>query len=1118
LHYSIGTGSINAEAPKPAFGFGEVVTPENFIMTSLLVSPLSTDDERLLTDRLLRGSAISVGATALVGGILIPLTAPTPLWGIYFATVGVMFVMCLLVLWLRQRGFIKAAGWVLIGVTWSVITTTALTSGGVYSSAYVGYVAVVMLAGLVLGRAASLFVTLATVLVALVMAIATLGGWLPPQTHAPLQWWAVSALLLSISAVIQQFSSHTLSTVVTRARHSEADYRALFEESPDGIMIANTHNQFELVNSAACQLLGVTPRELIGKRPVDIMAPEDLVRLPIGDPEDLRVLGGRKRERVIVNKSGARVTVIISSSYMADGRFQYTLQDITERKQAEAALRESENRFRTLVENLPDVFARYDRDLNFLYISPRGSLLSGKPSETFIGRRNHDLDIAPELAERWDAAIAQVFETGQSTSMEYELPLVKDVLFFEALAIPEHDEQGRLVSVLTVSRDVTRRIRAQEALKNSEDMYRRAIEAAGAVPYYLDYVTDRYRFVGDKMTEITGYPAEEIVPALMGAIEQEYQLLGEAAGLTKAEAVQLSRTGKIRVWKNDSRISTKSGESRWVSDTSVQVLDETGNATGAIGIVQDITERKQAELALRNSEELHRRAIEAAGAVPYYRDHIVGAYTLMGDGILPMTGYSPSEMSLQLFDSMVTERVMMGEAADFTSPDATVLARSGKLSVWQCDYKIKRRDGTYRWIADSAVEVLNENGISRGSVGILQDITERKEAMEEVQRLNADLEQRVAYRTEALSASEARFRGMNDASPLGIFVDDATGACVYSNAVYQDITGLTPEAALGSGWLSAVHVADRDSVVAAWDAAYRRTPFRYEQVYRVRRRDGRIAWVSVKASTMHSGETLLGYVGTLEDITVRVEAEDSLRRRTAQLEAANQELEAFSYSVSHDLRAPLRAIDGFSRLLLQEHGSALSPDAGRYLNKVRENTQGMSSLIDDLLEFSRLGRHSLRLQYMSSTDLDALVHRVANDACAAVPERRFKLFVGDLPPCEADLSLLTQVFVNLLTNAVKFTKPREVAKIEIGSLSADDGPAYFVRDNGVGFDMKYVQKVFGVFQRLHTAEEFEGTGVGMAIAQRIVQRHNGRIWAESVINRGTTFCFTIGKARMAEGL
>ncbi len=963
-------------------------------MTSVFNPPTLADADSTLAVRLLKGASISVATTALIGAVLIPLTAPPQLWPLYFSIVSVIFLTCLLAFWMMRRGVTQWASWLLVAVIWVGITVTAITSGGVQSTAYIGYVGAIMLAGLLLGGGASVAVTVLSAGVGLTMAVGALNGWLPPfEAPSSLQWWAISALLLAVCALIQQFASGTLALIIKRARDSEANYRMLFEEAPEGILIADASNRFVMANPAACQMLGYSVEEFMGKGLVDLIAPEDLERLPIGQPEEIRASGGRKRERLVAHKDGERVPIIISSRYMADGRYQYILQDITELKQTEAA-----------------------------------------------------------------------------------------------------------------------RKRAEEALRQSESVYRRAIEAAGAVPYYLDYRTGQYVFMGDKITEITGYSFDKITPDLMSNIEQEYQLLGEAAGLTKEEAVGRVRAGQIRVWKNDSRIRTHGGESRWVSDTSVQMTDEDGTVVGAIGIVQDITERKQAELALRYSEGLHRRAIEAAGAVPYYRDHTLGAFTFMGEGIRQMTGYGPGEMTPQFFDTLVVERVMMGESASASPQDAIRRARTGQLSIWQCDYKVRRKDGAYRWLADSAVEVLVESGLSRGSVGILQDITERKEALEEVQRLNAELEQRVAYRTEALHTSEARFRATNDASPLGIFVDDPQGECVYTNAVYQNITGLSADQSLGQNWIGAVHPGDRDTVAARWEEACRRSPFRYEQVYRIRRRDGRVVWVSVKASAMRDGETLLGYVGTVEDITARVEAEESLRQRTAQLEAANKELEAFSYSVSHDLRAPLRAMDGFSRLLVEQYSDTLEPEARRYLHKVRDNAQQMGRLIDDLLAFSRLGRHALRLQYITSTDLVTLARRVADEACAAAANRRFKVFVGDLPPCEADYSLLTQVFVNLLTNAVKFTKPRTVAEIEIGSLSADEGPAYFVRDNGVGFDMQYAPKVFGVFQRLHRMEDFEGTGVGLAIVQRIIHRHGGRIWVEAAPDKGATFCFTIGKA------
>ena len=232
------------------------------------------------------------------------------------------------------------------------------------------------------------------------------------------------------------------------------------------------------------------------------------------------------------------------------------------------------------------------------------------------------------------------------------------------------------------------------------------------------------------------------------------------------------------------------------------------------------------------------------------------------------------------------------------------------------------------------------------------------------------------------------------------------------------------------------------------------------------------------------------------------ELEDRVMERTTELTAANKEMEAFSYSVSHDLRSPLRAIDGFSRILMEEYAESLPADGKRYLDLVRTNTQQMGTLVDDLLAFSRLGRQSLTRQSVEMTELAA---QVLADLRIEQAGRTMEVQIGDLPACQGDPSLLKQVFVNLLTNALKFTRTREVTRIEIGYDSA-----YFVRDNGVGFDMRYADKLFGVFQRLHRAEEYEGTGVGLANVQRIINRHGGRVWAEAEVDKGATFFFTIG--------
>jgi len=236
------------------------------------------------------------------------------------------------------------------------------------------------------------------------------------------------------------------------------------------------------------------------------------------------------------------------------------------------------------------------------------------------------------------------------------------------------------------------------------------------------------------------------------------------------------------------------------------------------------------------------------------------------------------------------------------------------------------------------------------------------------------------------------------------------------------------------------------------------------------------------------------------------ELESRVAKRTAELEAANTELEAFSYSVSHDLRAPLRAVSGFAAIVLEEYSSRLPAEGQHYLERVRNGGQRMGELIDDLLAFSRLSRQPLNRQ---PVDTAGLVREVLEELNPAANNRLIETRVAELPSCLADAALLKQVWVNLISNAVKYTRGRNPAVVEIGCEGKNGEQIFWVRDNGVGFDMQYANKLFGVFQRLHRADEFEGTGVGLAIVQRIVHRHGGRVWAEAALGRGATFYFTI---------
>jgi light-regulated signal transduction histidine kinase (bacteriophytochrome) len=273
---------------------------------------------------------------------------------------------------------------------------------------------------------------------------------------------------------------------------------------------------------------------------------------------------------------------------------------------------------------------------------------------------------------------------------------------------------------------------------------------------------------------------------------------------------------------------------------------------------------------------------------------------------------------------------------------------------------------------------------------------------------------------------------------------------------------------------------------------------------------------SVEVISLH-GEP--HHLGCVVDLTARRQAEEALQEahrtleqrvieRTSQLESANKELEAFSYSVSHDLRAPLRAINGFAGIISEDFGPQLPAEAKKYLERIRKGGEKMGCLIDDLLAFSQLNRQSMNRR---TVDMVRLVKVVLKEQNPQGSSRQVEIKVGNLPVCHGDAALLKQVWMNLLSNAIKYSRGRTQAMVEIGCKREMDQNVYFVRDNGAGFDMTYAHKLFGVFQRLHHSDEFEGTGVGLAIVQRIVFRHGGHVWAEAEVDRGATFYFTVAR-------
>ena len=342
---------------------------------------------------------------------------------------------------------------------------------------------------------------------------------------------------------------------------------------------------------------------------------------------------------------------------------------------------------------------------------------------------------------------------------------------------------------------------------------------------------------------------------------------------------------------------------------------------------------------------------------------------------------------------------------------------------------------------------------------------------------------------------------------------ESMSEAVYAGDFDFRITEANPAAERLFGWTAGEvrHRTMQEAVdIAGFDRAGGRTRLLQGESVRgrgkVQQKSGNVIDVEFSSTPVKNAGVITGFVCVMQNITERLRLEQSAEAQLDAMKNAIAELESFSYSVSHDLRAPIRAIDGFSQLLQAEHGAQLDDEGKRLLAVVRKNARRMGQLIDDLLDFSRLGRRPLAA---ANADMDALAHEAAAVAIAAEPGRTFEVSIDPLPHVTGDRSLLAQVWKNLLENAVKYSRGRASAVIHVSTESTATEVVFHVRDNGVGFDMKYVQKLFGVFERLHTGAEFEGTGVGLALVERIVRRHEGRVWAESVEGEGATFHFSL---------
>jgi PAS domain S-box-containing protein len=769
-----------------------------------------------------------------------------------------------------------------------------------------------------------------------------------------------------------------------------------------------------------------------------------------------------------------------------------TLQDITARKQAELALTELRRQDQEAMHIAQmghwefDVASgeftfndQYYRLHRLTAAEAGGYRMS---AETFAHRYVHP-DDAHIVGEVIQAAI-EASEPEYQTIFEARILRIdgqaRDVtVWFRA----EKDSQGRTTKLHGVNQDITerkrlereteqRRLFLESILASTPD----AIITADNHHRVLEWNPGAQALFGYTPQEACGRNIDDLVtgndPAARAEATRWTQQIQTSAGLFSDET--------IRYRKDGSPVNVR---------VSVAPLLDRADWGGVVAVYQDITDQKKVEQALRESEGRYRSLVEIA---PYLIGiHRAGKMVFINQAGARMLGAtSPDEIVGLPVGALV-------------APTARLLARERLQpghemppSVSMYEQRLRRRDGqeidaevtgvAFPYQGDTAIQIT------------ARDITEQKRAADERRRLAAILEN--TSDLVAMATPDSHLIYLNPAGRRML------GWTVSPPITERVIAEMHPEWALAAIQETAIPLAIEKGFWQGETAICNQggSETQVSQVILVHRSmDGELQYLSTVMRDITESKQAEETIRQLNEAL-----EERVRERTARLEAANQELEAFTYSVSHDLRAPLRAIDGYTRILSEEYGSALDAEGQRVCAVISRQAQRMGQLIDDLLTFSRLGRAAMQVL---PVDMQALVSGIYHDLTHSIPPGRITFQLAPLPTALADPGLMRQVWINLLSNAIKFSRQQEPALIEVGSSQAAGEITYWVRDNGAGFDMRYADKLFGVFQRLHSEKQFEGTGVGLAIVHRVIQRHGGRVWATSTVNHGATFFFTLAQ-------
>lgn len=757
---------------------------------------------------------------------------------------------------------------------------------------------------------------------------------------------------------------------------------------------------------------------------------------------------------------------------------------LTQKNILEQSPLKGDERFRSTLDNMLEGCQILSTEWKYLYLNKAAEVHNRRPNEELVGRVYMSMWPGIEETEVF-GLIKKCMEERISQHLENEFIFPDGSKGWFDIRINRIPEGIFILSIDITDRKnaESARIQVENSLKTSEELYRNLFENMlngfaycrmiyeNGNPVDFIYLNVNEAFGNlTGLKNVTGKKVSEVIPGIMETDPGLISTYSKVALTGEPEVFEVY-VEAMKMWFSISVYSPK-------KEYFVAVFDM-------------ISERKKIESALLESEDKFK----------YVFDHSpIGKSITLPSGEInvnkafcQMFGYSAEELSVLKWQ-------------DITHPDDYEINQKSVNSLLEgrssSERFIKRyihKNGSVIWTDVSTSLRRDSKGNPLYFMTTVNDITELKHA------------------EDTLRIEEKRLRNIIESLPQLFWTCRYDGPCDYLSTQWIDYTGIPESEQLGYGWLEQLHPDDQERTIAEWNKKVKSCEI-FDIEFRIRRKDGEYHWFQTRAVPLRNTENnITKWLGANTDIdsirkaeaqliNYNKDLEQSVIKRTEQLEMANKELEAFSYSVSHDLRSPLRSVHGFSNILMQDYGKELDDEGRRICGIISSSAVQMSQLIDDLLNFSRIGRTSMN---PTQLDMGSIAASVISELKTMPENNKVKFTLPKLLNAWGDSNLMKHVWKNLLANAVKYSSKAEIPKIIIKSCREGDTIIYSVRDNGVGFDMGYVDKLFGVFQRLHSEAEFEGNGVGLAIVQRIVMKHGGRVWAEGKVGEGAVFYFTL---------